>query len=68
MAQRLVKLMEKGQHRCKNIVRMVMAQVSMKVAMKKWGIATEQAIAIEMKQLRGRNLYKPMRWHELTKA
>jgi hypothetical protein len=30
---------------------MVMAQVSMEAALKKWGKAAEQAITIEMKQL-----------------
>jgi hypothetical protein len=35
MAQRLVKLMGKGLHRCADIVGMVMAQVSMKAALKK---------------------------------
>ncbi len=51
MAQRLVKLIGKGLHRCADIVGMVMAQVSMKAALKKWGKATEQAITIKMKQL-----------------
>ncbi len=68
MAQRLVKLMGKGLHRCTDIVGMVMAQVSMKAALKKWGKTTEQVITIEMKQLHWRNLYKPMNWHELTQA
>jgi hypothetical protein len=68
MAQRLVKLMGKGLHRCEDIVGMVMAQVSMKVALKKWGKAAEQAITIEMKQLYWCNSYKPMHWHELTQA
>jgi hypothetical protein len=49
--------MRKGLHRCANIVGMVMA---LKAAVKKWGKATEQAIAIKMKQLHWRNLYKPM--------
>jgi hypothetical protein len=43
-----------------------LAQVSMKVALKKWGMAAEQAITIKMKQLHWCNLYKPMHWHELT--
>ena len=60
MAQRLVKLMGKGLHRCSNIIGMVLAQVSMKAALKKWGMATEQAITIKMKQLHWRNSYKPM--------
>jgi hypothetical protein len=67
MAQRLVKLMGKGLRRCADIIGMVMAQVSI-AALKKWGMAAEQAITIKMKQLHGHNLYKPMHWHELTKA
>ena len=51
-----------------DIVGMVMAQVSMKAALKKWGKAAEQAITIEIKQLHWRNLYKPMHWHEFTQA
>jgi hypothetical protein len=68
MVQKLVKLMGKGLHRCTDIVGMVMVQVSMKTALKKWGKAEAQAITIEMKQLHWRNSYKPMHWHELTKA
>ncbi len=68
MAQRSVKLMWKGLHRCTDIVGMVMAQVSMKAALKKWGKATEQAITIKMMQLHWHNLFKPMHWHELTQA
>ncbi len=68
MAQRSVKLMGKGRHRCADIVGMIMAQLSMDTAVKKWGKTAEQAIAIEMKQLHWRNSYKPMHWHELTNA
>jgi hypothetical protein len=68
MAQRLVKSMGKGLHRCADIVGMVMAQVSMKAALKKWGKATEQAITIKMKQLHWCSLYKPMHWYEFTQA
>ncbi len=68
MVQRSVKLMGKGLHRCADIVGMVMAQVSMKAALKKWGKAAEQAIAIKTKQLHWRNSHKPMHWHELTQA
>jgi hypothetical protein len=68
MAQRLAKLMGRGLHRCAGIIGMVMEQVSMKAALKKWGKAAEQAITIEMKLLHWRNLYKPMHWHELTQA
>ncbi len=56
MAQRLVKLMGKGLHRCADIVGMVMAQVSMKAALKRWSKAVKQVIAIKMKQLHWRNL------------
>jgi hypothetical protein len=66
MAQRSVKLMGKGLYRCADIVCMVMAQVSMKAALKKWGKAAEQAITIKMKQLHWHTLYKPLHWHELT--
>ncbi len=68
MVQTSVKLMGKGLHRCADIVGMVMAQVSMKAALKKRGKAAEQTITIEMKQLHWCNSYKPMNWHELTKA
>jgi hypothetical protein len=68
MLQRSVKLMGMGLHRCADIIGMVMAQVSMKAALKKWGKATEQAITLKMKQLYWCNLYKPMHWHELTQA
>jgi hypothetical protein len=47
---------------------MIMAQVFIKAALKKWGKAAEQAITIEMKHFHWRKLYKPMHWHELTKA
>jgi hypothetical protein len=60
--------MGEGLHICVDIVGMVMAQVSMKAALKKWGKTPEQAITIKMKQLHWRNLYKPMHWHELTQA
>jgi hypothetical protein len=68
MAQRLVKLIGKGLHRCADIIGMVMAQVSMKAALKKWGKAAEKAITIKMKQLHWCNSYKPVHWHELTQA
>jgi hypothetical protein len=70
MAQRSVKLMSKGKglHRCADVVGMTMAQLSFKAAIKKWGEVAEQAITMEMKQLHWRNSYKPMHWHELTKA
>jgi hypothetical protein len=59
---------EKGLHRCADIIGMVMAQVYMNAALKKWGKAAEQTITIEMKQLHWQNLFKPMHWHEVTQA
>jgi hypothetical protein len=57
MAQRSVKLMSKVLHRCADIVGMIMAQLSMKAGIKKWGEVAEQAITVEMKQLHWRNSY-----------
>jgi hypothetical protein len=46
-----MKLIGMGLHRCADIIGMVMAQVSMKAALKKWGKDAEQALTIKMKQL-----------------
>ncbi len=67
MAQMSVKLMSPGVLRQANIVGMIMAQLSMKAAIKKWGNEAMFAISKEMKQLHLRNLYKPRHWHALTK-
>jgi hypothetical protein len=45
------KLMNKGTHQRADVVGMVMAQVSLKAALKKWGREAEESIAKEMKQL-----------------
>ncbi len=66
-AQMSVKLMSPGGHRQADIVGMIMAQLSMKAAIKKWGNQAKFAISKEMKQLHWRNLYKPRHWHALTK-
>jgi hypothetical protein len=50
-AQMSVKLMSKGIHQRADIVRMVMAQVSLKAALKKWGREAEESVGKEMKQL-----------------
>jgi hypothetical protein len=50
-AQMSVKLMNKGDHRHADIVGMVMAQVSLKAALKKWGKEAEESVGKEMKQL-----------------
>ncbi len=51
MAQMSVKLMSKGAHRKADRVGMIMAQLSMKAAIKKWGQEAEYTIPKEMKQL-----------------
>ncbi len=51
MAQMSVKFISKGAHRKADVVGMIMAQLSMKAAIKKWGQEAEYAITQEMKQL-----------------
>jgi hypothetical protein len=46
---------------------MILAQLSMKAAIKKWGQEAEYAITQEMKQLHWHDSYKPKHWHGLTK-
>jgi hypothetical protein len=67
MAQMSVKLMLPGVHRKADTVGMIMAQLSMKASIKKWGAEAEYAITKEMKQLHWRDSYKPKHWHGLTK-
>ncbi len=67
MAQMSVKLMSPGVHRWADIVGMMMAQLSMKAAIKKWGGQAKFAISKEMKQLHWRNSFKPKHWNALTK-
>jgi hypothetical protein len=67
MAQMSVKLMSSGVHRKANIVGMIMAQLSMKAAIKKWGNQAKFAVSKEMKHLDWRKSYKPRHWHALTK-
>jgi hypothetical protein len=47
--------MSKGLHRCADVVGMIMAQLSFKPAIKKWGEVAEQAITVEMKRLHWHN-------------
>ena len=65
-AQMSVKLMSKGIHRRADIVGMVMAQVSLKAAVKKWGKEAVESVGKEMKQLHWRNSFKPIHWKSLT--
>jgi hypothetical protein len=67
MAQMSVKLMSPGVHRWAYIVGMIMAQLSMKAAIKKWGDQAKFAISKEMKELHWCISYKPRHWHALTK-
>ena len=59
LAQMSVKLMPKGEHRRADLVGMIMAQLSMKAAVKKWGEQAKFAISKEIKQMHWRNSYKP---------
>jgi len=61
-----VNLMSKGEHRRADVVGMVMAQVSLKAALKKWGKESEESVGKEMKQLHWQNSFKPMHWKTLT--
>ncbi len=67
MAQMLVKPIPNGAHRRADVVGMIMAQLSMKAAIKKWGLEAEYTITKEMKQLHWRDSYKPKHWHGLIK-
>ena len=67
MAQMSVKLMLPGVHRKPDTVGMIMAQLSMKACIKKWGAEAEYSITKEMKQLHWCNSYKPKHWHGLNK-
>jgi hypothetical protein len=66
LAQMSVKLMSPGVHRKADIVGMIMAQLSMKAAIKKWGERASYAILKEMKQLYWHNSYMPRHWHNLS--
>jgi hypothetical protein len=67
LTQIYVKLMLPGVHRKADTVDMIMAQLSMKASIKKWGAEAEYTITKEMKQLHWRNSYKPKHWHGLIK-
>jgi hypothetical protein len=67
MAQMLVKFMPNKVHRRADVVGMIMAQLSMKAAIKKCGLEANYTIRKEMKQLHWRDSYKPKHWHGLTK-
>ncbi len=66
MAQMSVKFMSPGVHRWADIVGMIMAQLSMKAAVKKWGDQAKFAVSKEINQLHWGNSYKPRHWHALT--
>jgi hypothetical protein len=61
-----IKLMSKGIHQCVDIIGMVMAQVSLKAALRKWGREAEESVGKEMKRLHWRNSFTPMHWKSLT--
>ncbi len=66
LAKMSINLMSKGIHQRADIVGMVMAQVSLKAALKKWGKQTEESVGKEMKQLHWQNSFKPKHWKSLT--
>ncbi len=68
MAQMSVKLMSNGVHRNAGNVGMVMAQLSLKAVIKKWGDKSKYAVTAEIKHLNWRNSYKPKHWRELSKG
>jgi hypothetical protein len=68
MAQMSVKLMNKGVHHNSDVVGMVMAQLSLKAAIKKRGDKAKYAVTAEMKQLYWRNSYKTKHWCDLSKG
>ncbi len=65
LAKMFVKLMSKGIHQHADIIGMVMAQVLLKAALKKWGKEAEESVGKEMKQLHGQNSFQPMHWKSL---
>jgi hypothetical protein len=65
-AQMSIKIMSKCIRRRMDIVGMVMAQVSLKAALKKWGREAEESVGKDMKQLHWRNSFTPMHWKSLT--
>jgi hypothetical protein len=67
LAQMSVKLMPKGEHRRADFVGMIVAQLSMKAAIKKWGEQAKFAISKDIKLMHWRNSYKPCHWHSLSK-
>jgi hypothetical protein len=68
MEQKSVKLMSKGVHCDADVVGMVMAQLALKAAIKKWGDKAKYAVTAEMKQPYWRNSYKPKHWRDLSKG
>ncbi len=66
LAKMPAKLMNKGIYQFADIVGMVMAQVLLKAALKKWGKEAEESVGKEMKQLHWQNCFKPMHWKSLT--
>jgi hypothetical protein len=66
LAKMSIKLMSKGIHQRVDIVGMVMAQVLLKAALKKWGKEAEESVGKEMKQLHWQNTFKLMHWQSVT--
>jgi hypothetical protein len=67
IAQMLLKIIPNGAHRRADVVGTIMAQLSVKSTIKRWGLEAEYTIIKEMKQLYWCDSYKPKHWHGLTK-
>jgi hypothetical protein len=68
LAMMSVKLRNRGIRQCADILGMVMAQVLLNAALKKWGKEAEESVGKEMKQLHWQNSFKPMHWKSDSQA
>ena len=48
------------------LIGIIMTQLSLKAALKEWGLEAHEAALKEMKQLHFRNTFKPVHWKDLT--
>jgi hypothetical protein len=66
LAKMSIELMSKRIYQRVDIVGMVMAQVLLKAALKKWGKEAQESVGKEMKKLHWQISFKPMHWKSLT--
>ena len=65
-ATQLAQLESEKQEVDPRVIEMVMTQLTLKAAIKMWGNDAVIAAESEMKQLHWRNLFKPVKWNELS--